>query len=191
MSPVTLEINLGQNVPELVARLAPARMLAAVAGAMDLATQQTAADIQEERLSGEGPFPPSEGRLGVRSGRLRQSVRTTPATIEGTQVTTALGTNVVYAAIHEFGGTITRTTKPGKVRLRTDAGGNLLKRGNLATFARASHKRAREVGYAGGKTLTITMPARAPFGHGVADHQALFRLAIGRALTEAIGGGAP
>lgn len=55
-----------------------------------------------------------------------------------------------YAAIQQFGGTINRAPYSTKVRLRTDAKGNLLRQGkdgksaNLAVFAKDSHKRARE-----------------------------------------------
>lgn len=57
-------------------------------------------------------------------------------------------TNKEYAAIHNFGGPITRKPHSGTVRLRTDAKGNLLRQGatglkaNLAVFAKSSHKRA-------------------------------------------------
>lgn len=50
-----------------------------------------------------------------------------------------IGSNVPYAAIHQFGGTIDRAPYGGKLRLRTDRKGNLLRRGKngkLATFAR-------------------------------------------------------
>ena len=74
-------------------------------------------------------------------------------------------TNKVYAAIHNFGGPITRQPRTGTVRLRTDARGNLLRQGseglkaNLAVFARSSHKRAvdRPFSSAG---YTIQMPQR-------------------------------
>lgn len=55
-----------------------------------------------------------------------------------------------YAAIQQFGGTINRAPYSTKVRLRTDAKGNLLRQGkdgksaNLSVFAKDSHKRARE-----------------------------------------------
>lgn len=59
-------------------------------------------------------------------------------------------TNKVYAAIHNFGGPITRKPYSSTTRLRTDAKGNLLRQGdeglkaNLAIFAKASHKRTRD-----------------------------------------------
>lgn len=50
-----------------------------------------------------------------------------------------LGSNMPYAAIHQFGGTIDRAPYGGKLRLRTDRKGNLLRRGKngkLVSFAR-------------------------------------------------------
>lgn len=54
----------------------------------------------------------------------------------------AVGTNKEYARIHNEGGVIQRMAYSGTVRLRTDAKGNILKKGNLARFAKKSHKRA-------------------------------------------------
>ena len=166
------------------------RLLGAVARGLNLATAQTASDIQEKRLNGEGPFPVDEGRLGVRSGRLRQSVRSVPATISGNTVTSGIGSNVAYAGIHEFGGTINRTVKAGSVRLRTNRDGTLLKRGDLATFAKATHRSVRTVNYQGGKEYTITIPARAPFGHGVAENEDLFVREITTAVAAELDNGA-
>lgn len=76
-----------------------------------------------------------------------------------------IGAATPYAAIHQFGGTIDMPAKSTRVRLRTDAAGNLLRQGtegakkNLAVFARDSHKRARE-SWAEVGAHTITIPAR-------------------------------
>jgi phage virion morphogenesis protein len=65
-----------------------------------------------------------------------------------------VGTNVRYAGIHQFGGTINYAGGPRRIRLRTDAKGNLLRQGTdgsakgRAQFAREKgsqpHKRYRE-----------------------------------------------
>lgn len=79
----------------------------------------------------------------------------------------SIGSNVAYAAIHQFGGTINRAAYSSTVRLRTDAKGNLLRQGDkgraarLAVFAKDSHKRAVSRRYTVG-SFGITMPAR-PF----------------------------
>lgn len=66
-----------------------------------------------------------------------------------------------YAAIHQFGGTISRAPYSTKVRLRTDSKGKLLRQGDnkLAVFAKDSHKRARESWHEVG-AYTIKIPAR-------------------------------
>ena len=63
-------------------------------------------------------------------------------------------------AIHEFGATIHRVVKPGSVKLRTNARGELERRGNLAIFAGPLHKRFRTVGFTGGNEYAIRIPAR-------------------------------
>jgi len=82
-----------------------------------------------------------------------------------------IGSNVPYAAIHQFGGTIERAPYGGKLRLRSDRQGNLLRRGKngkLATFAREkdsrrgkAHKNYVERQYEV-KAYQIQIPAR-PF----------------------------
>ncbi len=182
------DIQIPPDSLALMERLTPAQLFEGVRQGMNVATPQVLSAIQEERLTGQGPFPVDEHRLGVVSGQLRQSAYTTEAVIEGSMVTSSMGSPLGYASIHERGGVYERTTKPGKVRLRTDRSGNLLKRGNLATFARKTHKQVKEVSFEGGKTYTVTVPARAPFGFGLADHTDLFLTAIARAAVEQLGG---
>jgi len=78
-----------------------------------------------------------------------------------------IGSNAKYARIHQLGGVIDRKSSLVKVRLRTNAKGQLLRQGksgpsaNLAIFAKKSAKRARESQHAVGP-YTIKIPAR-PF----------------------------
>lgn len=75
-----------------------------------------------------------------------------------------VGTNVEYARIQHFGGTIERAPYSTRVRHRTDAKGNLLKQGKhgrLLIFARDQHKRAR-TSWHEVKAYRITIPPR-PF----------------------------
>jgi len=89
-------------------RAAPQQFPQAVKRGMDKALAITSGRIQEKRLTGHGPFPVVEHRLGERTGQLKLRTRATPAVIEGTgeqvTVTGAIGSSVFYAAIHEFGG---------------------------------------------------------------------------------------
>lgn len=72
------------------------------------------------------------------------------------------GAASAYAAAQQFGATINRAPYSTKVRLRTDAKGNLLRQGKsdkLAVFAKDTHKRARESWHEV-KAFTIRIPAR-------------------------------
>ena len=73
-----------------------------------------------------------------------------------------VGTDVPYAAIHQFGGTIKREAAPMTVRLR--------KRKGRTLFAKTKHKRVRIVDTAH-KAYTITIPARPFIGVGPTDIQ--------------------
>jgi len=148
----------------------PQRLLVAIARGMDLANQESIGVIQRDFMSFPKNQPTTMAGLRVISNRLRGSVRASKAVISGQEVTSTIGSNVKYAAIHEFGGTIKRVLLAGSVQLRTDARGNLLrqgKNGKLAVFAKPGHKRTANVPYAGGKRYEITIPARAPFMRGI------------------------
>ena len=143
----------------------------AVCIGMDRANQIALANIQRKHLTGQGPFPVDEHKLGVRSGRLRGAAWASPAVATGTQVSSAIWDNVKYAQIHEFGGTVHHPARTGTARLRTDAQGTLLKQvanANLLVFARASHKRVKEVAYKA-EAYDVEMPERAPFRTGIAE----------------------
>lgn len=76
-----------------------------------------------------------------------------------------ISTNVVYAAIHQFGGSIQRHPMSGLVRLRKDRNGMLLRQADhphLAVFAKSGHKRVKVVKWTRTQGWTIKIPAR-PF----------------------------
>lgn len=105
--------------------------------------------IRQREKKGHWP-----GKILQVSGQLAASIQP-DAGADYAQV----GTNLPYARIQHEGGTIHRE---GKVRLRTDAKGNLLRQkgyDKLAVFAKASHKRAvdRAVNY------DIVLPSRRYF----------------------------
>ena len=99
------------------------------------------------------------------TGRLMQSV--TPAQAEGNifqleDMSVTVGTNITYAAIHQFGGVIQRQPAAMTLRHRTNAAGELLRQQgykNLAVFAKKSHSRAR-VTEVQRKAYSITIKAR-------------------------------
>ncbi len=81
--------------------------------------------IQETRLTGHGPFPATEHRLGERTGQLKLRTQSTPATVttEGEQavVTGAIGSSVFYAAFNEFGTRKTPERAPFRTGIRENA----------------------------------------------------------------------
>lgn len=185
MSATVIQVYLSGDALDALPRIKDVAGLGrAIARTMDFQNQLTVAQIQRGHLSG----PTSDSSLSVRTNRLRGSVRASKAISTGAgDVSSAIGSNVKYAAIHEFGGVIKRTVKAGSVRLRTDRRGNLIRQGRngrLAVFARASHKQAKVVAYAGGRSYTIEIPARAPFGHGIADRADAYGAAVSQAVID-------
>lgn len=141
----------------------PERVLVALKEGLDEQNQYTVAHIIRARLTGKGPFPPDQGRLGVRTGLLRRSVRATPAIIVGQTVTATIGTNVKYAGVHEFGGTLLIKRKPNQKRLRT----------------------AKEIALRG-STYKVTYPERAPIRNGIEDKADDYTRLISRKIIAAV-----
>ncbi|WP_150740284.1 phage virion morphogenesis protein, partial [Pandoraea anapnoica] len=104
-----------------------------------------------------------------RSGRLASSVH--PSHDANTA---RVSTNVVYAAIHQFGGTIQRHPMSGHVRLRTGRDGKLLRQADhphLAVFAKAGHKQVSVKRWTRSEGWSIHIPARPFFSMTESDCQ--------------------
>ena len=69
--------------------------------AMQAAGHNLAAWIKMNRLTGPRPQ-----FLGVKTGNLRASIAASPTERAGKDYITRIGTNVIYAPIHEYGGVI-------------------------------------------------------------------------------------
>jgi phage virion morphogenesis protein len=97
---------------------------------------------------------------------LRDKGRLADNIFEGSDANSAwIGTNTVYAAIHQFGGAINKPAQSRLVRHRTDRKGNLMTSehfgGKGLIFAKNSHKNAVQRWFEQG-AHDINMPAR-PF----------------------------
>lgn len=185
--PVYQKIELTPEAARIVAGMQtlPARIVNYIAAAMDQENLATASHIQSEHLTGKGPFPVAEHKLGVRSGLLRESVTASKAAIEGGLIVSAIGSNVKYAKIHEFGGIIHKPARQQKIRHRTDRRGNLLKRDNgLLIFAKAKHKNAREMAVEI-PAHDVQMPERAPFRTGITECAGNYNRAISQHIMDA------
>ncbi len=104
---------------------APQEFPQAIKRGMTRALAVVSGRIQETRLTGHGPFPATEHRLGERTGQLKLRTQATPATVtsEGTQsvVTGAIGSSVFYAAFNEFGTKKTPERAPFRTGIREHA----------------------------------------------------------------------
>lgn len=147
-----------------MARL-PDHILAAVRDALDVQNELTVGHIQVARLTGKGPFPVDQGKLGVRTGRLRQSFRPSKARIVGRAVASAIGTNVIYMGPHEFGLT-------GIVEVKA----------HVRTPAKRKPHEVRA------HTRNVNVPSRSPIRKGIADRAGAYGTAVSAAIRKSWGG---
>lgn len=151
-----------RNIPRTVPKV--------LAAALDTQNQVSVGHITEKRLTGKGPFPVPQGKLGVRTNRLRDSLMWVPAKVDkGGRVTSAIGSDVKYAGIHEFGGFIRPTTvrpKNGKA-LKFSIGGRVV-------FAKQVQLPARY------------MPARRPVRRGILDRRMEYEEGLSQAVLNGI-----
>lgn len=183
-----IKIELDKAAAELAARLGGKEVMPVVAAAMDVENLLTISHISEHRMRGNNgkSWPAELHVLGIRTNRYRQSLRHSQAQVNGSQVTGGIGSNVKYAGIHEFGGTIKIGARSGVARLRTDKSGNLLRQksnAHLAVFARASHKQVKEVAFTA-EAHEIEMPERRPVRSGIEDRAAKYGQGISKAIIE-------
>ena len=151
---MTIEIT---GVAEAVARLEPRELLSRVARGMDKANQLTLSYIQRNKLSQKGATT-----LSVRSNRLRSSARATAAVITGSAVESTLGTNVKYAAVHEYGcGPYTIRSRNGKALRFAGRSGVVFRR------------TVRHPGF----------PARRMFASGIEDCADIYNRKIGEEIS--------
>jgi phage gpG-like protein len=183
-----LQVALSPQAERIVANFPklPAQILGAIVRGMDQANQIALNNIKSNHLTGQGPFPPEEHKLGRRSGLLRGSANASASRpISGTQVQSTIGSNVIYAFIHEFGGRIHYEARAMKVRHKLDARGNLVKQlanDHLLVFARAGAKRARTQTVQA-QAHDVSMPERAPFRTGLAESRGQYTTNISRQIV--------
>jgi phage gpG-like protein len=130
------QIRLTTNAAAVVAQLTafPQEMLLGVARALDQQNELTVGAIQRDKLSQRGPLT-----LGVRTNRLRSSVRPAKAIVTADGVVSSIGSNVKYAGVHEYGSTAV-VQVPAHTRQRPS---DVLGRSVSAVFNPASGKISR------------------------------------------------
>jgi len=146
----------------------PETAIVEIARAMQLQTNLTISHIDKEYLSFPKDQPPVE--LGLRSitGRLSRALHAFDPAVSGQNVSSAIGDNVKYAAIHEFGG----RTSPHDI---TPKSGSALRfrLGERMVFAKVVHHPGSDI------------PARAPIQHGILDRLDDYAKAVSDAITNA------
>lgn len=184
--------------PEARQRLAqmkqfPARMAHAVAQEFDLQNEYTVGAIQEKRLSGKGPFPVSEGRLGVVTNRLRTSLRRTKAVQSGGGLIGSIGSNVIYAGAHEFGfeGSVSVKSYTRKLASgdRFSINGAQVRRGTASHIMGGNLKKvartASGVATVKAHTRHMHVPERAPIRKGIEERLELYVEPLSNAIVAA------
>lgn len=141
---------------------------------LDRLNELTVGHIIEARATGAGPFPVSEGKLGVISSRYRRAVRPSKAALSGSAITSAIGNNVRYAGAHEYGFTGTVQVKAHRAKnamvdvLQTSSGERVER---WESFGLRGKKKKIASGYVQVKAHAMRMhlPERAPIRRGIAD----------------------
>lgn len=176
-------IDIGEEAHEILRRIRvfPARH---IIEAMDLQNELTTGHIQAARLSRRGPET-----LGVRTNRLRLSLRPSKATHDGaTTVSSAIGSNVKYLRPHELGyqGPVqvkahTRTYTPPRkhvaLRMVRKDPSNPSNRSDQSPGPRQVQVRAH--------TRQVNIKERAPVRRGFADRVQPYGRAIAQAIAAA------
>ena len=169
------DINI-QISDEAVARMQAgfrdrAGLAQAIAKAMDKQNKLTVAHIQKTRLSQRGPET-----LGVRTNRLRSSVRRNDAvaqvTADSIVINSSIGSNVKYAAVHEFGfdGVVT-------------VGAHKRKKKSLETlFGKRRKVRKADISV-GSHSRKMNVAERAPFRRGIHDREVEYGKAISAVIV--------
>lgn len=155
----------------------PLRAFKSIQSAMNQEMELTSSAIVEKRMSFPRKGPITLEGLRVDTGRLRRSMfrggpetASQPAEFDGDSITGSVGTNVRYAAIHEYGGTVQRTLR-GTSRASTQRFF-----GKKRTVVRIGFRQAH----------SATYPARRPIGRTVDERRAIFVAAVSHAILEGI-----
>lgn len=165
----TLDVQV-QMSPDLRAALdamKPEALRAALVKAMTQGVKQIEGRVIRERLTGQGPFAVAAQRLGVVTGRLRQSVTSTKPVLNGTQLSASIGSNVNYGRAHEFG-FAGKVAVPAHRRTITAAFGRPL--AAPVSVLVKPHQR------------TVKIPERQPFRAGIRSNLDVLEYSIAKAL---------
>jgi hypothetical protein len=137
-------------------------LLKSIAPVIDTENELTVAQIQEAHMSFSGPTS-----LGVRTGRLRRSVRPARARIVSGGVWSAIGSNVKYMGPHEFGIDADVSVKP---HMRKHVVKKVL-------FGRRRKVRLGDISVRG-YTMHMKQKERAPIRRGIEEREEYYRASV-------------
>lgn len=184
-----VKIELSPEAQALIARLGNAHVWVptTIARTMQRENEFTIRDIRQFRFGGNNhiPFPVSEHKLGNRSNRLRGSLDAPLPVISGQTVTSSIGTNVEYAAAHEFGNhdtvTVPAHTRRRKRTVTVERTDSLGKRRKVRKRVRGDSFAVRSY------SMKMNIAARAPITTGVAERLPALGEAMSRDIVIAFG----
>lgn len=187
-----INIGLDSNAAEIGAKLDafPAEMANAIAATLDHENELTIGQIQTRKLSRRGPTT-----LGVISNRLRLSIRRTDAIVQGMVIDSAIGSNVKYMGVHEFGFHETVLVREHRARHHAldvfSVRGKIIPGWQMTDLGTGKHGKSRIAeGFVTVRAhhMTMNIPARAPIRTTIAERSADYRAAISNAIINAWGG---
>ena len=180
---LNLKITQDQSAALLAMRDGAARLLPRLARAWASGAQEVLGRAVKNRFSQQGPFPVEQNRLGVRSHRLRKSMRATEVQVDSSgRASISMGSNVSYFARHEFGfrgqqqvkGHTRRAVKGNSRRDFVDeyktSRGKLTQKTSKALKGNYQRGRAN-FSYVRPHSRRLNIPARRPLGTELADVQ--------------------
>jgi hypothetical protein len=202
-APITFEFTPQAEAVLAGVKQIPQKALQGIARGMDRANQLTVGVIQKDFLNFPKGGPTSPIGLRHQSGHLKRSVRASKAVIVGESVISAIGSNVKYAGVHEYGfnGRVNipaHTRKPGRSFL---VGGKLVSQRtvrDLLTKAGKVRKKAGLIEVHGTRaviievkahTKVLKLPARSPIRRGIAFNLAQTKSIVSGEVVKAINGG--
>ena len=185
--PDPIQLSLDTNAAQIVRGLArfPAAMIALVARAMDVENELTVGDIDARKLSRRGPKT-----LGVRTNRLRSSIRAKQTVVTGLTAQSSIGSNVVYAGAHEFGFSGTVPVRAHTRRRLTYAGDGrktykrMDARGRIHTVSRKARSTA-EVILVRAHPMKMATPERAYIRSTIQERAPRYSAAVSAAIVTA------
>ena len=193
MSNLTIRISFDEASAQRIqaAKEKPKQLLAAIVRGQTKGTAFIHGAITKERLTGQGPFPVDQHRLGVKSGLMRKSLRWTKAESNGNTVTSAIGTNVRYAGAHEFGFSGNVQVK-AHTRVhyteKTAKGTKSISGKSALRVSRKGGKRALNIDFKSGQvrahTRKVNILERAPIRTGVREHRDVIATEIAREVAK-------